>query len=147
MIPRILLYWIVSLLFFQTAFSQKIIVNGQESNGKLSWQDFTGKPDKSSPFYACTSNWINYKYDSVLIFGDSVIIKGYQVILELDPIKSWINIEKVNNKKANTELLIHEQGHFNLGILCMNEILTKYKNSRFQKSNFNNLLQTIFSET
>ena len=112
MIPRVLLYWIVSLLFFQTAFSQKIIVNGQESNGKLSWQDFTGKPDKSSPFYACTANNINYKYDSAWIFGDSVIIKGYQVILELDSMRSWINIEKANNKKANAELLIHEQGHF-----------------------------------
>ena len=147
MIPRVLLYWTASLLLFQTAFSQKIIVNGRESNGKLSWEDYTGKPDKSSPFYACTANNINYNYDSVEIFGDSVIIKGNQVILELDPIKSWINIEMANNKKANAELLIHEQGHFNLGILCMNEILTKYKNSIFQKSNFNNLLQTMFSET
>ncbi len=41
-------------------YSQKIIVNGQESMGRLSWIDFTGKVDRGSSFNAYTS-YIQYK--------------------------------------------------------------------------------------
>jgi hypothetical protein len=54
----------------------------------------------------------------------------------------WAKKDKVNN-----ELLKHEQGHFDIGILCMREILSIYKQSKFTKANFSSLLQSIITDT
>jgi hypothetical protein len=110
------------LTFSLNAFCQTILINGKESNGKLTWSDFTGKVDKSSFFHAFTVYKFNTKFESVKFVGDSAKIIGFQVILELDQINSWAKIDKETDN-----LLVHEQGHFNLGILCIREIMTEEK--------------------
>jgi hypothetical protein len=74
--------------------------------------------------------------------GDSAIINCYQIILELNPKTSW-----VKKALATDELLVHEQGHFNIGILSMKEILFKYRTTKFTKSNFNEVLKNLFLDT
>jgi hypothetical protein len=135
-----------SLLFFAfliclSCLSQKIIINGQETNRKLNWPDFTGKVDTSSPFFAYTHYNIKSKLGNIRIIGDSVNIGNFEVTLELDPNKSW-----AKNDKVTSELLIHEQGHFNLGILAMKEILDRFKESKFTRSNYNTELQNIVND-
>jgi hypothetical protein len=129
------------LLASLNIFSQKIIVHGQESSGKLTWSDFTGKVDRSSSFNAYTSYKFNTKIGNIKFVGDSAIINGFEVILELDQKNSWAKKDKVTD-----ELLVHEQGHFNFGILCVKEIMTKYNQAKFTKANYNSILQGIIND-
>lgn len=129
------------LLIYLSCLSQKIIINGQETIRKLSWSDFTGKVDDSSPFFAYTYYDIKSKGGNIKIIGDSVNIGNFEVTLELSPNKSWAKKDKVTS-----ELLIHEQGHFNLGILAMKEMLDKFRESKFTRSNYNTGLQNIVTE-
>jgi hypothetical protein len=134
---------LLSILFLNdTASSQKIIIKGQETKRKLTWPDFTGNPDPSSSLFAYTYYNLRYKYGNVRFIEDSAIIGGFEVILELDPQKSWAKADKVTD-----ELLVHEQGHFNIGILCMREILSAFEETRFKKSDFNNKLQNMFTQS
>lgn len=132
---------LLSFLITLLGFCQKIIVNNQESSGKLSWSDFTGKVDRSTSFQAFTSYKLKPKFGEIKVFGDSIKIGEFEIILELDQKKSWAKEDKLTD-----ELLIHEQGHFNIGILNMKEILANYKLAKFTKSNFNPLIQNIITE-
>jgi hypothetical protein len=131
----------LALLICLSGFCQKIIINDQETNRKLTWSDFTGQVDQSSPFFAYTFYNIKTKWSNIRIIGDSVNIGNFEITLELDPTKSWSK-----NDKVTPELLIHEQGHFNLGILAMKEMLDRLKESKFTKSNYITGLQNIVSE-
>lgn len=115
-----LLLW--TIVLSSNCYSQRIIINGEEVLRKLQWSDFSGKPDNASPFYAYTSWKLKSKMNNVQFKGDSVIINDFEVRLELDSVKSWVKTDK-----ATDELLLHEQGHFNFGILSMNEIRATQK--------------------
>lgn len=134
--------FIIALLILFTfhIHAQKVIINGQEGNRKLTWDDFTGRPDKSEPYFAYTHWNVSQKMDNIRVMGDSVSVGFLEVTLELDPKKSWA-------KKGNLsdELLVHEQGHFDLGLMCQKEILTLLKQARFTKSNLSYTVQNIIS--
>lgn len=138
------LFLILTSLFFTFyyGFAQKIVINGAETNRKLTWSDYTGAVDNSVPFIAYTGYLITTKTEGIKTLGDSIVIEKFEVTLKLDSIKSWAKKDKVTD-----ELLIHEQGHFNIGILCMREILQVYKQTKFTKSNFNATIQNIFDVT
>lgn len=53
---------VLLLIATQTASAQKVIINGAEGNRPLQWNDFTGKVDKSSLFFAFTSWKSNFKF-------------------------------------------------------------------------------------
>jgi len=132
---------LVILLVHQSSFGQTIIVNGQSSSGKLKWEDFTGKIDKTSTFHAYTAYKYRTKIKSIKPSADSVIIEGFEVILELDHSKSWARMKNVSD-----ELLLHEQGHFNFGILTMKEILEQVKQTHFTGSNYQVSIQKIVNQ-
>jgi hypothetical protein len=119
---------------------QKIIINGKEGNRKLTWADFTGKVDKQDSYFAYTHWSVSPKLDNIRIIGDSVSVGSFLVTLELDPVKSWAKKDHLSD-----ELLVHEQGHFDLGVMCLNEILSSYKQLRLTKSNWNTALQDMVS--
>jgi len=131
----------VLILFSFFTYSQKIIISGQEGLRKLTWNDFTGQVDESSLFVAFT--WYNYKfkYSSAQFIGDSVVLKDFQVILQLDPKKSWAKQDKVTD-----DLLIHEQGHFNIGILFMNELLLKINSAKFFRNSWTTDFPKVIKE-
>lgn len=129
------------LLIHQSSFGQTIFVNGQSSNGKLQWSDFTGKVDKTSTFHAFTVYKYRTKIKNIKPSADSVIIEGFEVILELDQSKSWARMKNVSDA-----LLLHEQGHFNFGILTMKEILEQVKQTHFTGTNYQVTLQKIVDQ-
>ena len=131
----------VTILLIADCYSQKIMVGGRESNGKLAWPDFTGKIDQNSSMFAYTYYNLRTKIDRIQVLGDSVLIQGFEVTVELDPDRSWAKQDRLSDK-----LLTHEQGHFNLGILCMREMLEKYKQTRFTKDNYNTQLRNMLDE-
>lgn len=129
------------LVFLSTlSFSQDIFINGVNKNRPLTWDDFKGTPDTNSTATAFTVWNINYSLTGVSFKGDTVKISNFAVKLEFDEKKSWSKPEKQTNN-----LLKHEQGHFDLGLICQREILRQLNNAVFLKADFQNKLQTIFS--
>ena len=74
--------------------------------------------------------------------GDSITIGKVEVIVELDAEKSLAKADKFTD-----ELLIHEQGHFNIGILCMRELVNVFNQSKFTRTNFETDFKKIMNET
>jgi hypothetical protein len=131
-----------SLLLHRHAYSQRVIINGKEKHRQLTWQDFTGNPDNSSDLHAYTYYNLRYQYRNVSYSGESATLGDFEVTLELDPQKSWAKKDKLTD-----ELLVHEQGHFNIGILCMRELLAIVKQTAFARGDYAARLQNIFNET
>jgi hypothetical protein len=136
-----LLLVLAVILLSLNIYSQRIIIRGEETNRKLTWDDFTGKPDKSVSFLAYTRFKLSYEVGDVKVIGDSVAIDKFLVTVELDPKESWAKKDKVSDA-----LLVHEQGHFDIGILCMKEILANYKQVKYTKSNFNYVIQGVINK-
>lgn len=124
------------------SFSQTILINGHKSDGKLAWSDFTGKVNQSASFNAYTAYTFSTKTESVHFVGDSAVIEGFDAILKLDKKNTWAKKDKVTD-----ELLVHEQGHFDLGILCVREIMKKVKETKFTQANLNSRLNKIINDT
>lgn len=83
-------------------FAQKIIVRGIESDGRLTWKDFTSPVDANSDFEAYTWYKTGFRYKSTLK-ADTLTINDVLVTLELDSVKTWSA-----RSKQTAHLLNHE---------------------------------------
>lgn len=134
------LFILLLIISSQNISAQKVIINGVEGNRLLQWSDFTGKPDLSSPYFAYTVWKTNFKYSAVRFSGDTALISGFQMTLMLDPIKSWLKKDKKSD-----ELLLHEQGHFDIGLLFMKEVLEEISKVTFTRSNYQSEIRNLTS--
>src|SRR5882724_1028400 len=136
---------IICLLFFigsfQNIFCQDVIINGVNKNRLLTWDDFTGTPDENSTYAANTYWKMKYSFGGMSFSGDTVKINSFTIGIELDKTKSWIK-----KGKATADLLKHEQGHFNIGLICQQELIRQVKTTVFFKPSFQEKLQQIFTE-
>lgn len=115
----------ISLLVFVLCLS--VTVNSQDTinwrpSYKLKWNDFKATPNSAASFAAQTDCSITYSY----AFENnkfSVRVIGY-----FNKTRSWSK----NKTAADTLLLKHEQGHFDI-----NEIFTRKMRQAFSKYNFN----------
>lgn len=119
--------------------AQQIIINGKAGNRPLVWNDFTGSPDQSSAFFANTFWNINYGYSGENFKGDNVTLKDLMVTLSFIGDRSWKKEDKVSDL-----LLKHEQGHFDIAILCQLEILATVKNTSLTKQDYKAQVKNIF---
>ena len=129
------------LVFAKLSVGQQVIISGVANNRLLTWNDFSGKPDKKSEHEANTFWKINYSYTGVIFQGDSAKLKGLSVKLELDAGQSWIR-----PGKETTNLLKHEQGHFDVGLICLKEMIEKLNNTLFYKQDISAKVQNLFYE-
>jgi len=90
--------------------AQTIIINGEQTDRPLRWDDFTGTPDYSTNLYAYTYWYVSYQWAPFQFKGDTAKLK-VEVSPELER-RSWKKADKVSDS-----LLEHEQGHFNTGRL------------------------------
>ena len=134
----------ICIFFFipmsKVAFCQDVIINGINKNRLLTWDDFTGKPDKSSLHDANTYWDLNYSFQRFTFKEDTAKITGFSVKLELNGKLSWIKQGKQTNY-----LLNHEQGHFDIGLICQTELMKQLNNTVFFKTDFQNKIQTVFA--
>jgi hypothetical protein len=137
----LLLATVVFLALCSNALAQKVIISGKEGNRPLQWVDFTGKVDKSSSFFAYTRWKSNFKFSGMQPKGDSLVVTGFEMTLLLDPENSWAKKDKTTD-----ELLVHEQGHFNIGLLYMKELLQKIPAMSFSKLHYQQEIQTVLNE-
>lgn len=130
------------LVITAAASAQKVIISGIEGNRLLQWNDFTGTPDNSNPYFALTFWNINYKFSGVQFDGDKALLNGFEITLQLNPKESWIK-----KGKESDELLKHEQGHFDVGVICMKELLKKMAAASFTRTGYQQEIQKLTSET
>lgn len=124
----------------QFAFGQAVLINGGTKNRPLTWNDFTGQPDTQSGHEANTFWAVKYSFQHYGFKGDTINLKGLAVTLELNPAFSW-----VKPGKETPALLKHEQGHFNIGLICQQEILERINNTVYLKNEFPSRLQNDFN--
>lgn len=136
-------FCLLFLLFISNLLcAQDIIINGKTGNRLLTWSDFKGEPDNNSPHDALTLWNINYGLQNITLKGDTIKIGSFLVTLSLEGTKSWIKPQK------QTDLLLkHEQGHFDIGLICQREIIRQVNSAVFFKEGFQEKIQTVFSST
>lgn len=100
-------------LFSARAFSQDIIKWSQLY--KLKWTDFRGTPDTTLGLAAVTSSGISCKS----LFTDTSF--KFDVFAFFEKNKSW------KTTAANADILIHEQGHFDISEICCRKLEIELK--------------------
>ena len=107
-------------------------------NNKLSWSDFSGQVDENSKYWA-TTNWrVIYKYKTLPFHRDTVAID-----LSVTPVlkaTSWVLPDK-----KSAELLAHEQGHFDFGLLLAAEFKKAIKSTVLLRSDYNQKIGFVFN--
>jgi len=121
-------------------FSQDVFISGVNKNRPLTWDDLKGAPDRNSSHDAFTVWNITYSLSGISFKGDTIKVSRFIVKLEFDEKQSWSKPEKQTNI-----LLKHEQGHFDIGLICQREIIKQLNSTVFLKADFQNKIQTIFS--
>ena len=127
------------IIINKTTFSQDVIISGVNKNRPLTWEDFTGNPDRGSTHEANTYWNLNYSFQGISFKGDTAKIKAFSFTLELNGELSW-----VKQDKQTGYLLKHEQGHFDIGLLCQLELIREFNNTVFLRSNFSNQIKQLF---
>jgi Bacterial protein of unknown function (DUF922) len=136
---------IIALVFFigcfQYIFCQDVIINGVNKNRLLTWDDFSGTPDENSPYEANTYWKLKSSFGSMSVSGDTIKLNTFSVGIVLDTTKTWIK-----KGKATAALLKHEQGHFNIGLLCQHELIDQMRKTVFLTSNIQQKMQQMFTD-
>jgi Bacterial protein of unknown function (DUF922) len=132
---------LLSFLWQSNSFSQNIVIAGVQGERALTWNDFTGKPEKESPHDANTYWNIDYSFKGVNFIGDTAVFSGLNIKLELNAKLSWVKKEKETDA-----LLKHEQGHFDIGRLCVRALQQAYTTNVFLRKDLQAKLNSTFSE-
>ncbi|MBS1736099.1 MAG: DUF922 domain-containing protein [Bacteroidetes bacterium] len=100
---------------------------------KLKWEDFQGKPDSNSPYKAISTPAISYN----LSVNEKKI--SYKVSCHFYKIKSW-------TKSDNQELLMHEQGHFDIAELFARKLRKKFAEYKFSSATISYDFREIYNK-
>ncbi|WP_029038612.1 DUF922 domain-containing protein [Salinimicrobium xinjiangense] len=107
----------------------------------LSWDDFVGPPDLSSPFHANTSSGISYYWSMKSSSEGAEFL--YEVGSYFLPDQSW-----VRPGKKSEDLLAHEQLHFDITELHARKLRKAMEEFDFEKTkNVKPALQAIYKST
>ena len=94
---------------------------------KLTWNDFKGEAPNDTPVAALTASGISYSFSSVQQ-GDEMVIK-YIVTAGFYPSRSWYQ-----PKYATSNVLAHEQLHFDITELYARKFRQRLDTTRFTKN-------------
>lgn len=104
---KVLLYFsLLFLVFYASAQQSPDKIFWGEN--KLTWEDFRGKPDKTSSFQANTSAGLSYSWG--VRSENGAVTLNYEVFSYFNPNSSWVYPES----RGNAHLLSHEQLHFDI---------------------------------
>ena len=104
---------------------------------KLTWSDFKGTPDPHSSNAALTSSNINIEFG----YDD----KGFQYAIKcnFDKNRSWVRIR-------NNDVLVHEQGHFDIAEIYarkLNKLMKAYRfNAKTAGTDVNGLYENAMKQ-
>lgn len=108
---------------------------------QLDWDThFRAKPDEHSAYAALTATTWQYSYSST-IRGNKLNI-DFKFSGGVEPEKSWVKQSRIRDKKANRQLLNHEQGHVYINFLLLKEGEIVIRNQKYTINNYKRLIQT-----
>lgn len=103
---------------------------------KLTWDDFQGTPDEKSSYKALTYSTVIANHIKV---SDEII--EYDISCLFEKKLSW------SKNKKSSELLKHEQLHFDIAELATRRMRQKFLAfENFELKNINNMVREIFKE-
>lgn len=106
----------------------------------INWNThFQGKPDENSPFAASTATRWSYSYNSTI--RNNRLNIDFKFIAGVEPEKSWVKRSRISDRKANVQLLNHEQGHVYINYLLLKDGEIKIRNQKYTIANYKNLIQ------
>lgn len=97
--------------------------------------------DKASSYQATTWWEISYSMKGIQAGKDSVQIAKFEAVLNFNPSLSWVKTEH-----ETTELLKHEQVHFDIGKLCLKEFIAEYKKLVLEPKNYSSQIRVLFNQ-
>jgi hypothetical protein len=115
----------LSLCFLFTfhSYAQTIDTVNWRADYKLKWSDFKGKLDSNSTFAAVSSIIMDYD-----ILGTKNNITGVSVKCIFDRKDSQLNYGNINKILSDSNLLAHEQIHFDIAELFARRLRRDFKN-------------------
>jgi Bacterial protein of unknown function (DUF922) len=122
--------------------AQKIVVRGQPHSGMLSWTDFTGLVPPQSAWDAKTAVSVSPEVRHERQPDGRYKVVWLEVTVKLDSVNTWVRPGKQSDR-----LLQHEQGHFDLYILCAREMDARIRDAAFAKGDVQSLLRDIVRQT
>jgi hypothetical protein len=109
----------------------------------LTEADFLGTPRPNSRgVVAYTNCTIDFSYQANRTNGEYIL--HFNVRLLMNNYKSWLDRSRITNRAQLTEILKHEQGHFNIAYLEQQEVLRTMSRTRFT-SNYRQEAMNIFN--
>jgi hypothetical protein len=140
------IYFVLLLFIFETVSALKVSAQTLDTtgktipDGKLEWKYYTGQIDYNSNYWANTNCNVNYKFNIIPSFNDTVkILLHSWAVVKND---SWVLPDK-----KSSELLAHEQGHLDFAILCSLEFEKLVKSTTFLKINYSQKIDSLFKVT
>jgi hypothetical protein len=100
---------------------------------KLTWNDFKGAPDRSSPNAALTSSSINVE------FGYNNKTLTHSIKCRFNKSLSWVKVK-------NDYILKHEQGHFDLAEAHARELHKELLDYKFNSATVSKDLNKIYNQ-
>ena len=121
----------VALFFSGRSLSQDVIV--WDSATKLTWEDFLGKGDQTSPFAAMTSSGIYYRLKTSSDgYSDSVVAVFYKT-------DSWV-------RRPSQGSLMHEQGHFDITEIYARKLRKRLEEFVPKRGDLGHQLKLLYDE-
>jgi hypothetical protein len=120
-----------TLLLAAATFQQSNNLVDWNASRKLTWEDFKGPVDPDSKNAALTSSSINIEFG----YDDEGL--EYSIKCSFNKQKSWVRIR-------NTEVLAHEQGHFDLAELHARKLFKAMKAYKFNANTVSKDVNTIY---
>jgi hypothetical protein len=120
-----------TLLLAAATFQQANNLIDWNATRKLTWEDFKGSVDPDSKNAALTSSSINIEFG----YDDDGL--EYSIKCSFNKQKSWVRIR-------NTEVLAHEQGHFDLAELHARKLFKAMKAYKFNANTVSKDVNTIY---
>lgn len=107
---------------------------------KLSWVDFKGKPKTASNHGVGAQSYCGFGFQSNYVTAFSKTKIFVRTTFDCD--LSWVREDQINN----TELLNHEQFHFNLSELYARQLRKRFAEVEMNAFNLNVQANTIFKQ-
>lgn len=107
-------------------FGQSIAINGKEGYRKLTWEDFRGAPAKNIHLTAVTLCNITWKVDAERAKQNKDAFPPLKVSVNFSE-NSWTNTQHDTTRT----ILRHEQGHFDIAVVCAAELQRKFNDTTF----------------
>jgi len=110
-----------------------------DSNRKLNWKDFKGRPDHNSMAAAITESGFGYKMSMQSTNGRASLV--ITVFCYFNRKKSWVK------GAMDTEYaLTHEQHHFDITYINTSLFVQKLRAAKFTSGNYADLVDSIYDE-